>query len=81
MGFFSAKSLAGPGYIILNILRVCNIITLLAIAAAAVVLLAKIHLASNVGILLSHHKRVNAFANSTDSSGSSRPSPMSSHFS
>ncbi|EON68861.1 hypothetical protein W97_08119 [Coniosporium apollinis CBS 100218] len=37
----SSKSLAGPGYIILNALRVMNIISLLAIIAASVVMLIK----------------------------------------
>ena len=48
MGCLSAKTLAGPGYIILNVLRAFNITTLLAIAAANVVLLVKIHIESNV---------------------------------
>lgn len=38
----SAKSLAGPGYIILNALRVCNIICLLAVITASMVSLVKI---------------------------------------
>lgn len=50
MGFLSAKTLAGPGYIILNILRAFNVITLLAIAAAGFVLLVKIHIDSNVSL-------------------------------
>ncbi|KAI9714424.1 MAG: hypothetical protein M1820_000385 [Bogoriella megaspora] len=37
----SAKSLAGPGYIILNVVRVMNIIALLAVACASVVMLVK----------------------------------------
>lgn len=37
----STKSLAGPGYIILNILRVMNIIVLMAVIAASVVMLVK----------------------------------------
>lgn len=38
----SAKSLAGPGYIILNAMRVCNIICLLAVITASIVSLVKI---------------------------------------
>ncbi|KAF2840762.1 hypothetical protein M501DRAFT_904100, partial [Patellaria atrata CBS 101060] len=37
----STKSLAGPGYIILNILRAMNIISLLSIIAASIVMLIK----------------------------------------
>ncbi|KAL9097176.1 MAG: hypothetical protein Q9165_000603 [Trypethelium subeluteriae] len=37
----SAKSLAGPGYVILNVLRVMNIIALLAVACASVIMLVK----------------------------------------
>jgi hypothetical protein len=37
----SPKSLAGPGYIILNGIRVLNIIGLLAVIAGAVVMLVK----------------------------------------
>lgn len=37
-------SLAGPGYVILNILRVVNIIALLDIIAASVVMIVKIKL-------------------------------------
>ena len=37
----SQKSLAGPGYIILNGIRVLNIIGFLAVIAASVVMLAK----------------------------------------
>ena len=40
MVFFN-KSLAGPGYVILNIIRVCNIISLLAVIAASSVMLVK----------------------------------------
>lgn len=35
----SSKNLAGPGYIILNVLRVMNIIGLLAVVTASVVML------------------------------------------
>lgn len=40
MPFFK-KNLAGPGYIVLNIIRVLNIITLLAVAAASFAMLVK----------------------------------------
>lgn len=42
----SNKSLAGPGYIILNAIRVMNIIALLAVIAASVVMLVKTSVAS-----------------------------------
>lgn len=35
----SSKQLAGPGYIILNVLRVMNIIGLLAVVTASIVML------------------------------------------
>ena len=44
----SAKSLAGPGYVILNVLRVMNIIALLAVACASVVMLVKTFIVSKV---------------------------------
>lgn len=44
----SSKSLAGPGYIILNIVRVMNIIGLLAVATASVVMLVKTFAISKV---------------------------------
>ncbi|KAK0286765.1 hypothetical protein LTR35_004234 [Friedmanniomyces endolithicus] len=43
----SPKSLAGPGYIILNGIRVMNIISLLAVVTASVVMLVKTSLESN----------------------------------
>lgn len=42
----SNKSLAGPGYIILNCIRAANIIALLAVIAASVVMLVKTSVAS-----------------------------------
>lgn len=42
----SSKSLAGPGYIILNCIRVMNIIGFLAVIAASVVMLVKTSTAS-----------------------------------
>ena len=40
MPFFS-RSLAGPGYIVLNVIRVMNIIALLSVVAASFVMLVK----------------------------------------
>lgn len=40
MPFFE-RSLAGPGYVVLNTIRVCNIICLLSVIAAAFVMLVK----------------------------------------
>ena len=40
MPFFK-RSLAGPGYVVLNIIRVCNIISLIAIVAASFGMLVK----------------------------------------
>ena len=45
MGFFG-KDLAGPGYIILNVIRVLNIICLLAVIAASGVMLVKTFIVS-----------------------------------
>nr|POE52173.1 hypothetical protein CFP56_52554 [Quercus suber] len=42
----SSKSLAGPGYIILNVIRVMNIIGLLAVIVASIVMLVKTSVAS-----------------------------------
>lgn len=42
----SSKSLAGPGYIILNVIRAMNIIGLLAVITASIVMLVKTSLAS-----------------------------------
>ena len=50
MPFLSPHRLAGPGYIILNVLRVMNIVGLLSIIAASVVMLAKLGLESNVSV-------------------------------
>jgi hypothetical protein len=41
------RSLAGPGYVVLNVIRVINIIVFLEIIAASVVMLVKISLISN----------------------------------
>ena len=40
MPFFK-RSLAGPGYVVLNVIRVCNIICLLSVLAASFVMLVK----------------------------------------
>ncbi len=40
MPFFK-KSLAGPGYVILNVIRVLNIMSLIAVIAASAVMLVK----------------------------------------
>lgn len=45
----SPRSLAGPGYVILNGIRVVNIISLLAVIAASVVALVKIVVNNQVG--------------------------------
>jgi hypothetical protein len=42
-----SKALAGPGYVILNVLRAINIITFLDIIAASVVMLIKISINNN----------------------------------
>ena len=42
----SSKSLAGPGYIILNGIRVMNIVAFLAVIAASIVMLVKTSIAS-----------------------------------
>ena len=44
----SPKSLAGPGYIVLNILRGMNIVGLLAVIAASMVMLVKTVITSKV---------------------------------
>ncbi|KAK7190971.1 hypothetical protein DPSP01_009170 [Paraphaeosphaeria sporulosa] len=46
MALLSAEHLAGPGYIILNILRVINIITLSSVVASSVVMLVKTFIVS-----------------------------------
>lgn len=49
---FGIKSLAGPGYIVLNVIRGLNVIGLLAMVAASVALLIKTTTDSSVGALL-----------------------------
>lgn len=49
---FSVKTLAGPGYIILNVLRAVNIIALLSVCAASIVMLVKTFVVSKVPIPL-----------------------------
>ncbi|KAF2266620.1 hypothetical protein CC78DRAFT_577930 [Lojkania enalia] len=46
MALLSAEHLAGPGYIILNVLRAMNIITLLSVVASSVVMLVKTFIVS-----------------------------------
>ncbi|KAF2441497.1 hypothetical protein P171DRAFT_73065 [Karstenula rhodostoma CBS 690.94] len=46
MALLSAEHLAGPGYIILNILRVINIITLSSVVASSIVMLVKTFIVS-----------------------------------
>ena len=46
---FSSKTLAGPGYIILNIIRAMNIIALVSVCAACIVMLVKTFIVSKVG--------------------------------
>jgi len=43
---FTQKTRAGPGYIILNTIRVCNIIGLLAVITSSIVLVVKTFLGS-----------------------------------
>lgn len=50
MALLSAEYLAGPGYIILNILRVINIITLSSVVASSVVMLVKTFIVSKVSL-------------------------------
>jgi hypothetical protein len=45
---FSSKSLAGPGFIILNIIRGFNIVCLLAVIAASIVMVVKTFTISKV---------------------------------
>ena len=45
------KSLAGPGYIILNLLRSMNIIGLLFLATASIILLIKMAIVTNVSLI------------------------------
>lgn len=49
MALLSAEHLAGPGYIILNIIRGLNIITLSSVVASSVVMLVKTFIISKVG--------------------------------
>lgn len=48
MALLSAEHLAGPGYIILNILRVINIITLSSVVASSIVMLVRTFIVSKV---------------------------------
>ncbi|KAF2471575.1 uncharacterized protein BDR25DRAFT_285079 [Lindgomyces ingoldianus] len=46
MALLSAEHLAGPGYIILNVMRAMNIVTLMAVVASSVVMLVKTFIVS-----------------------------------
>jgi hypothetical protein len=48
MALLSVEQLAGPGYIILNVLRALNIISLASVVAASVVMLVKTFIVSKV---------------------------------
>jgi len=48
MALLSAEHLAGPGYIILNVLRGLNIIALASVVASSVVMLVKTFIISKV---------------------------------
>lgn len=48
MALLSAEHLAGPGYIILNVLRGLNIIALASVVASSVVMLVKTFIVSKV---------------------------------
>jgi hypothetical protein len=50
MALLSAEHLAGPGYIILNVLRGLNIIALASVVASSVVMLIKTFIISKVRI-------------------------------
>lgn len=72
----STKSLAGPGYIILNVIRVMNIIGLLAVIVASIVMLVKTSTASKVPIIC-RKLGCNRITDTPRSSSSSMPSAMS----
>jgi hypothetical protein len=48
MALLSAEALAGPGYIILNVMRALNIIALASVVASSVVMLVKTFIVSKV---------------------------------
>jgi hypothetical protein len=48
MALLSAEALAGPGYIILNVVRALNIIALASVVASSVVMLVKTFIVSKV---------------------------------
>lgn len=51
MALLSVEQLAGPGYIILNVMRAMNIITLASVVASSVVMLVKTFIVSKVSSL------------------------------
>ena len=75
MALLSAEYLAGPGYIILNILRVINIITLSSVVASSVVMLVKTFIVSKVSLSCSRIYINSQLTN--PSSSSSTPPAMS----
>jgi hypothetical protein len=56
----TSKRLAGPGFIILNVLRAMNITGLLAVVAASFIMVIKTFTASKVRIELTRHGMDNA---------------------
>lgn len=48
MALLSVEQLAGPGYIILNVMRAINIITLASVVSSSVVMLVKTFIVSKV---------------------------------
>jgi len=57
MALLSAEHLAGPGYIILNVMRGLNIIALASVVASSVVMLVKTFIISKVGLLALDHSQ------------------------
>lgn len=47
MSLLSIKNLAGPGYILLNIFRLLNIVSLLAVSTSSIVVVVKTIIRSN----------------------------------
>jgi len=61
---FTQKTRAGPGYIILNTIRVCNIIGLLAVITSSIVLVVKTFLGSQFFFFDGASHLVTVFASS-----------------
>lgn len=66
MALLSSTQLAGPGYIILNVLRAMNIIALASVVASSIVMLVKTFIVSKVRCLV--HFSCLAFLTSSSSS-------------